>query len=135
MASTGSLYNHSRITRQMLRRHRRSPASIYLHLHPAWIKFEDAKGRLILEEPITAGLEGGMAVAGPSRLGGGEDGPAVLTPGKELLRCIRDQQLPNYMLDLLDARRIPFYEGECVWRREAGAWLTSLLAATRLPHR
>ncbi|PWN30314.1 hypothetical protein BDZ90DRAFT_229331 [Jaminaea rosea] len=104
MASTGSLYNHSRITRQMLRRHRRSPASFYLHLHPAWIRFEDAKGRLILEEPITA------PVAGPSRLAG-QDGGLTLTPGKELLRCIRDQQLPNYMLDLLDARRIPFYEG------------------------
>lgn len=107
MATTGSVYNHSRQTRQLLKRNRKNPASFYLHLHPTWFRFEDAKGRLLLEEPISEGA----AVAGPSRLAS-TSGKAN-TPGKELLRCIRDQQLPNFMLDVLDLRRIPFYDGEC----------------------
>lgn len=103
MATTGSLYNWSRSTRQILKRNRKSPASFYLHLHPAWFRFEDAKGRLLLEEPIP---DDGGSIAGPSR------GGKTMTPGRELLKCIRDQTLPNYALDVLDLRRIPFFDGE-----------------------
>ncbi|CAO1628311.1 unnamed protein product [Parajaminaea phylloscopi] len=128
MASTGSVYNHSRLTRQILRRHRKHPASFYLQLHPTWIRFEDSKGRTFLEEPIVPDPDSiadyaAEPIAGPSSLPlsasrSGESGalPAASgnrpsTPGKELLRCIREQQLPTGMLDILDNKRVPFFEG------------------------
>lgn len=117
MASTGSHYNRSRLNRQILRRHRKHPASFCLHLRPQSIRFEDAKGRLLLEEPIypdssssaVGGYAGSNATAGPSRLGGTMSSAA--TPGKELLKCIRNEELPNHMLDVLDARKVQFFEG------------------------
>lgn len=106
MPSTPSLYNHSRTTRQILKRHRRQTPSFTLHLHPSWFRFEDPKGRLLLEEAIPD--EQLLSHApGPSR-----HRPAPMTPGKELLSCIRDQRVPNLILPILDARRIPFFEGE-----------------------
>lgn len=128
MASTGSVYNHSRLKRQILRRHRKHPASFYLQLHPTWVRFEDSKGRVLLEETVVHASESidgfdGETVAGPSRLvrsrvGTGSSaatGSRSLTPAKELLRCVRDQHLPSYMLDILDLKRIPFFEGR--WAR------------------
>lgn len=106
MPSTPSIYNHSRTTRQILKRHRRQTPSFTLHLHPSWFRFEDPKGRLLLEEAIPD-EQLLLHAPGPSR-----HRPTPMTPGKELLSCIRDQRVPNLILPVLDARRIPFFEGE-----------------------
>lgn len=72
---------------------------------------------MILEEAIPEDASSSSSLAGPSRLpvhGVGKADPRKhpMTPGRELLRCIRDQKVPNMMLDVLDMRKIPFYEGE-----------------------
>lgn len=152
MASTGSLYNHSRLTRQLLRRHRKHPASFSLQLHPTWIRFEDSAGKLLLEEPVNHEADalnsfGTDTLGGPSTsalVGSGRaDGSSAAkngrstTPGKELLRCIRDQQLPNCMLDILDIRGIPFFEGTCTdsgWAPLAQAVQEEISGAVRPPN-
>ncbi|CAO1618596.1 unnamed protein product [Sympodiomycopsis kandeliae] len=102
MATTASVYNYSRLTRQILKKNRKHTPSLTLHLHPTWFRFEDAKGRLIFEEPVSP-----PDLPGPSTY----RAPRVMTPGKELLRCIRDHKLPDDVLSVLDARRTPFYDG------------------------
>jgi len=40
MATSASVYNYERTTRQILKRHRKDPASFILHLHPQFMRFE-----------------------------------------------------------------------------------------------
>jgi len=38
--STGATYNVTRFTRQVLKRHRRAPPSLVIHLYPTHFRFE-----------------------------------------------------------------------------------------------
>lgn len=40
MATSASVYNYERTTRQILKRHRKDPASFILHLHAQFMRFE-----------------------------------------------------------------------------------------------
>ena len=40
MATSASVYNHERTTRQILKRHRKDPASLVVHLHAQYMRFE-----------------------------------------------------------------------------------------------
>lgn len=40
MATSASVYNYERTTRQILKRHRKDPASFVIHIHPQFMRFE-----------------------------------------------------------------------------------------------
>ena len=40
MATSASVYNYERTTRQILKRHRKDPASFSVHIHPQFLRFE-----------------------------------------------------------------------------------------------
>ena len=40
MATTASVYNYERTTRQILKRHRKDAASFVIHLHAQFMRFE-----------------------------------------------------------------------------------------------
>lgn len=51
MATSASVYNHERTTRQILKRHRKDPASITLHVYPQYMRFERQDGFFLYEAP------------------------------------------------------------------------------------
>lgn len=77
-----STYNITRWTRQVLKRHRKSPPSVVVHLYPTFFRFEHQVGNYAYDSPMKCFLE-----------------------------AIREQTLPTDMLSAFDQAGIPWYEG------------------------
>lgn len=64
MATSASVYNYQRTVRQILKRHRKEPASFVVHIHPQFMRFERQDGCFLFESrtkvrislPLTPGL-------------------------------------------------------------------------------
>ncbi|GAC74933.1 hypothetical protein PANT_13c00071 [Moesziomyces antarcticus T-34] len=82
MATTASVYNTSRTTRQILRRHRKDKPSLILHLHNNHFRFERQNGMFLFDSPV-----------------------------KAFLGFIRDQKVPADLIDVLTESGIKFFEG------------------------
>ncbi|GAA5829040.1 hypothetical protein JCM5353_000877 [Sporobolomyces roseus] len=80
--ASGATYNVTRFTRQVLKRHRRAPPSIVVHLYPNHFRFEHSIGNFSYDHPIKCFLE-----------------------------AIREQKLPTDLLDLLDQSNVVYYDG------------------------
>lgn len=81
--ASGATYNVTRFTRQVLKRHRRAPPSIVVHLYPNHFRFEHSIGNFSYDHPIKCFLE-----------------------------AIREQKLPTDLLDLLDQSNVVYYDGQ-----------------------
>ncbi|GAA5829796.1 hypothetical protein JCM3766R1_001308 [Sporobolomyces carnicolor] len=81
MASRAT-YNVTRFTRQVLKRYRRSPPSVVVHLYPNHFRFEHQHGNFAYDSPMKCFLE-----------------------------SIREQKLATDLLDVFDDAHVPFYEG------------------------
>lgn len=82
MATTASVYNASRTTRQVLKRHRKEGPSLILHLYGNTFRFERQNGAFLCDSPL-----------------------------KNLLHFIRDQKVPADLVDVFDEAQVPFFEG------------------------
>ncbi|CBQ68608.1 conserved hypothetical protein [Sporisorium reilianum SRZ2] len=82
MATTASVYNTSRTTRQILRRHRKDKPSLILHLHNHHFRFERQNGMFLFDSPV-----------------------------KAFLGYIRDQKVPADLIDVLTESGVQFFEG------------------------
>lgn len=82
MATTASVYNTSRTTRQILRRHRKYKASLILHLHNNHFRFERQNGMFLFDSPV-----------------------------KQFIKYIRDQKVPADLIDVLTDAGVHFFEG------------------------
>ena len=82
MATTASVYNTSRTTRQILRRHRKDQPSLILHLHNNHFRFERQNGMFVFDSPV-----------------------------KAFLGYIRDQKVPADLIDVLTEAGVQFFEG------------------------
>ncbi|GAA5907800.1 Spt20p [Sporobolomyces salmoneus] len=80
--ASGATYNITRYTRQVLKRYRRSPPSVVVHLYPNHFRFEHQHGNFSYDSPMKCFLE-----------------------------SIREQKLPTDLLDVLDSSLIPYYDG------------------------
>ncbi|GAA5942113.1 hypothetical protein JCM3775_007405 [Rhodotorula graminis] len=80
--STGATYNVTRFTRQVLKRHRRAPPSLVIHLYPTHFRFEHQHGNFSYDSPMKCFLE-----------------------------AVREQKLPTDLLDVLDDAGIVYYDG------------------------
>ncbi|GAA5878592.1 hypothetical protein JCM16303_002134 [Sporobolomyces ruberrimus] len=80
--ASGATYNVTRFTRQVLKRYRRSPPSVVVHLYPNHFRFEHQHGNFGYDSPMKCFLE-----------------------------SIREQKLPTDLLDVLDSSSIPYYDG------------------------
>ncbi|UZJ52722.1 hypothetical protein CBS101457_002042 [Exobasidium rhododendri] len=90
MATTASVYNASRTTRQVLKRHRKEGPSLTLHLHANTFRFE--------KQAISFECS--------------QDGAFLCeSPLKNLLYYIRDQKVPADLVDIFDEANVPFFEG------------------------
>ncbi|KAM0787702.1 hypothetical protein ACM66B_003762 [Microbotryomycetes sp. NB124-2] len=78
----GATYNVTRFTRQVLKRYRKEPPSLVLHLYPTHFRFEQQHGNFSYDSPMKCFLE-----------------------------AIREQRLPTDLLDVLDDAGIRYYEG------------------------
>lgn len=99
----GASYNITRFTRQVLKRHRKEPPSLVLHLYPTHFRFEQqvrcaALHRLYLYNSLSADEQHGNF--------------NYDSPMKCFLEAIREQKLPTDLLDVLDVAGIRYYEGE-----------------------
>ncbi|GAA5959681.1 hypothetical protein JCM3765_007237 [Sporobolomyces pararoseus] len=80
--ASGATYNVTRFTRQVLKRYRRSPPSVVVHLYPNHFRFEHQHGNFGYDSPMKCFLE-----------------------------SIREQKLPTDLLDVLDSASVPYYDG------------------------
>lgn len=74
--------NVTRFTRQLLKRNRKEPPSLVLHLYPTHFRFEQQHGNFNYDSPMKCFLE-----------------------------AIREQKIPTDLLDVLDQANVRFYEG------------------------
>ncbi|KAK4056874.1 Transcription factor spt20 [Microbotryomycetes sp. JL221] len=77
----GATYNVTRFTRQVLKRYRKEPPSLVLHLYQTHFRFEQQHGNFNYDSPMKCFLE-----------------------------AIREQRLPTDLLDVLDEAGIRYYE-------------------------
>ncbi|WFD30375.1 hypothetical protein MSPP1_001394 [Malassezia sp. CBS 17886] len=82
MATTASVYNFERTTRQILKRHRKDAASFIVHIHPHYMRFEKQDGCFMFDSRT-----------------------------KDFLHYIRDQTLPVDLVDVFQQAGVPFFEG------------------------
>lgn len=82
MATSASVYNYQRTVRQILKRHRKDPASFIVHIHPQFMRFEKQDGCFLFESRT-----------------------------KDFLHYIRDQTLPVDLVDVFEQAGVPFFEG------------------------
>ena len=80
---SGATYNLTRFTRQVLKRHRRAPPSVVIHLYPTHFRFEHQHGNFGYDSPMKCFLE-----------------------------AVREQKLPTDLLDVLDDAGVRYYDGE-----------------------
>ncbi|BGP39914.1 Transcription factor spt20 [Rhodotorula kratochvilovae] len=80
--SSGATYNVTRFTRQVLKRHRRAPPSLVIHLYPTHFRFEHQHGNFSYDSPMKCFLE-----------------------------AVREQKLPTDLLDVLDDAGVVYYDG------------------------
>ncbi|GAA6060514.1 hypothetical protein JCM10212_005595 [Sporobolomyces blumeae] len=80
--ASGATYNVTRFTRQVLKRHRRAPPSLVVHLYPTHFRFEHQHGNFAYDSPMKCFLE-----------------------------AIREQKLPTDLLDVLDDAKVVYYDG------------------------
>ncbi|GAA5928719.1 Spt20p [Sporobolomyces koalae] len=80
--ASGATYNVTRFTRQVLKRHRRAPPSVVVHLYPNHFRFEHQHGNFGYDSPMKCFLE-----------------------------AIREQKLPTDLLDVLDHSNVTYYDG------------------------
>ncbi|SCV74064.1 BQ2448_6496 [Microbotryum intermedium] len=78
----GATYNVTRFTRQVLKRYRKEPPSLVLHLYNTHFRFEQQHGNFNYDSPMKCFLE-----------------------------AIREQKLPTDLLDVLDEAGVRYYEG------------------------
>ncbi|KAI5480495.1 hypothetical protein MNV49_000648 [Pseudohyphozyma bogoriensis] len=76
------LYNETKWTRQFLKRHRKLPPSLVVHLYTTYFRFEQQHGNFTYDSPMKCFLE-----------------------------AIREQKLPTDLLDVLDEAGVRYYEG------------------------
>ncbi|GAA5870304.1 hypothetical protein JCM3774_004636 [Rhodotorula dairenensis] len=79
---SGATYNLTRFTRQVLKRHRRAPPSVVIHLYPTHFRFEHQHGNFGYDSPMKCFLE-----------------------------AVREQKLPTDLLDVLDDAGVRYYDG------------------------
>ncbi|GAA5981798.1 hypothetical protein JCM10908_004612 [Rhodotorula pacifica] len=79
---SGATYNLTRFTRQVLKRHRRAPPSVVIHLYPTHFRFEHQHGNFGYDSPMKCFLE-----------------------------AVREQKLPTDLLDVLDEAGVRYYDG------------------------
>ncbi|GAA6002229.1 Spt20p [Rhodotorula paludigena] len=79
---SGATYNVTRFTRQVLKRHRRAPPSLVIHLYPTHFRFEHQHGNFSYDSPMKCFLE-----------------------------AVREQKLPTDLLDVLDEAGVVYYDG------------------------
>ncbi|WFD41950.1 Transcription factor spt20 [Malassezia psittaci] len=82
MASSASVYNYQRTVRQILKRHRKDPASFVLHIHQNLLRFEKQDGCFMFDSRT-----------------------------KDFLHYIRDQELPVDLIEVFEQAGITFFEG------------------------
>ncbi|PKI85185.1 hypothetical protein MVES1_001029 [Malassezia vespertilionis] len=82
MATTASAYNFQRTTRQILKRHRKDPASFIMHIHQHFMRFEKQDGCFMMEART-----------------------------KDFLHFVRDQTLPVDLIEVFLQAGVPFFEG------------------------
>ncbi|GAA6015066.1 hypothetical protein JCM11491_001647 [Sporobolomyces phaffii] len=108
--ASGATYNVTRFTRQVLKRYRRSPPSVVVHLYAAHFRFEHQHAHFGYDSPMKCFLE-----------------------------AIREQRLPTDLLDVLDRSDIPYYDGclivEVHDHRHASAAAPTLVPFTATPSR
>ncbi|BGP02618.1 Transcription factor spt20 [Rhodotorula toruloides] len=80
--SSGATYNVTRFTRQVLKRHRRAPPSLVIHLYPTHFRFEHQHGNFAYDSPMKCFLE-----------------------------AVREQKLPTDLLEVLDESGVVYYDG------------------------
>ncbi len=81
MATSASVYNHQRTIRQILKRNRKEPASLVLHINHGHFRFERQSGIFTFDSPARAFLD-----------------------------CIREQRVPADLLDVLYGAKVRFHE-------------------------
>ncbi|WFC97861.1 Transcription factor spt20 [Malassezia yamatoensis] len=82
MASSASVYNYQRTVRQILKRHRKDPASFVLHIHQNLLRFEKQDGCFMFDSRT-----------------------------KDFLHYIRDQELPVDLIEVFEQAGVIFFEG------------------------
>lgn len=80
---SGATYNLTRFTRQVLKRHRRAPPSVVIHLYATHFRFEHQHGNFGYDSPMKCFLE-----------------------------AVREQKLPTDLLDVLDEAGVRYYDGQ-----------------------
>lgn len=67
MATSASVYNYQRTVRQILKRHRKDPASFVVHIHPQFMRFEKQDGCFMFESrtKVRVGLTPGFPALHP----------------------------------------------------------------------
>ncbi|GAA6002346.1 hypothetical protein JCM10207_001075 [Rhodosporidiobolus poonsookiae] len=79
---SNATYNLTRFTRQVLKRHRRAPPSLVIHLYPTHFRFDGQHGNFSYDSPMKCFLE-----------------------------AVREQKLPTDLLDVLDDSGVVYYDG------------------------
>ncbi|BGP16005.1 Transcription factor spt20 [Rhodosporidiobolus nylandii] len=79
---SNATYNLTRFTRQVLKRHRRAPPSLVIHLYPTHFRFDGQHGNFGYDHPMKCFLE-----------------------------AVREQKLPTDLLAWLDEAAVVYYDG------------------------
>ncbi|GAA6042292.1 hypothetical protein JCM8097_000619 [Rhodosporidiobolus ruineniae] len=79
---SSATYNLTRFTRQVLKRHRRAPPSLVIHLYPTHFRFDGQHGNFSYDSPMKCFLE-----------------------------AVREQKLPTDLLHVLDDAGVVYYDG------------------------
>ncbi|GAA5977647.1 hypothetical protein JCM11641_006888 [Rhodosporidiobolus odoratus] len=79
---SNATYNLTRFTRQVLKRHRRAPPSLVIHLYPTHFRFDGQHGNFGYDHPMKCFLE-----------------------------AVREQKLPTDLLSVLDDAGVIYYDG------------------------
>ncbi|GAA5838943.1 hypothetical protein JCM11251_003745 [Rhodosporidiobolus azoricus] len=79
---SNATYNLTRFTRQVLKRHRRAPPSLVIHLYPTHFRFDGQHGNFAYDSPMKCFLE-----------------------------AVREQKLPTDLLHVLDDAGVVYYDG------------------------
>ncbi|GAA5851399.1 hypothetical protein JCM8547_004233 [Rhodosporidiobolus lusitaniae] len=79
---SNATYNLTRFTRQVLKRHRRAPPSLVIHLYPTHFRFDGQHGNFSYDSPMKCFLE-----------------------------AVREQKLPTDLLPVLDDAGVVYYDG------------------------
>lgn len=108
-----SSYNITRFTRQVLKRYRKEPPSLVVHLYPTHFRFDHQVCCHCLHSVVTLCTD--------ERSTWEQHGNFNYdSPMKCFLEAIREQKLPTDLLEILDQASVRYYEGMCAVVVSAG---------------